>query len=101
LVPLEAVTERELHRQFGVNALGPILATQRAVKRFGDQGGSVTNVSSVASEKAMPNATGYAATTSALDSVGRSHAVELAARGIRVNAIAPGASRPKARMRPA
>jgi 3-oxoacyl-[acyl-carrier protein] reductase len=88
--PLEAVTEREFHRQFDVNVLGPILATQEAVKRFGDNGGSVINVSSVASQKAMPNATVYAATKSALDAIGRNHAVELAARGIRVNTIAPG-----------
>jgi 3-oxoacyl-[acyl-carrier protein] reductase len=88
--PLEAVTEREFYRQFDVNVLGPILATQEAVKRFGDNGGSVINVSSVASQKAMPNATVYAATKSALDAIGRNHAVELAARGIRVNTIAPG-----------
>jgi 3-oxoacyl-[acyl-carrier protein] reductase len=88
--PLEDVTEAEFHRQFNTNVLGTILATQEAVKRFGDKGGSVINVSSVASEHAMPNATVYAATKSALDSIGRNHAVELAARKIRVNTIAPG-----------
>ncbi len=88
--PLEDVTEAEYRRQFDTNVLGPILATQEAVKRFGDKGGSVINVSSVASEHAMPNATVYAATKSALDSIGRNHAVELAPRGIRVNTIAPG-----------
>ena len=88
--PLEDVTEAEFHRQFNTNVLGTILATQEAVKRFGDKGGSVINVSSVASEHAMPNATVYAATKSALDSIGRNHAVELAGRKIRVNTIAPG-----------
>ena len=88
--PLEDVTEAEFHRQFNTNVLGTILATQEAVKRFGNKGGSVINVSSVASEHAMPNATVYAATKSALDSIGRNHAVELAGRKIRVNTIAPG-----------
>jgi 3-oxoacyl-[acyl-carrier protein] reductase len=88
--PLEDVTDAEFHRQFNTNVLGTILATQEAVKRFGDRGGSVINVSSVASEHAMPNATVYAATKSALDSIGRNHAVELAGRKIRVNTIAPG-----------
>jgi len=88
--PLEDVTEAEYRRQFDTNVLGPILATQEAVKRFGDKGGSVINIGSVASEHAMPNATVYAATKNALDAIGRNHAVELAARKIRVNTIAPG-----------
>ena len=88
--PLEDVTEAEYRRQFDTNVLGPILATQEAVKRFGDKGGSVINIGSVASEHAMPNATAYAATKNALDAIGRNHAVELAARKIRVNTIAPG-----------
>ena len=88
--PLEDVTEAEYRRQFDTNVLGPILATQEALKHFGDKGGSVINISSVASEKAMPNATVYAATKNALDAIGRNHAVELAARKVRVNTIAPG-----------
>ena len=88
--PLEDVTEAEFHREFDTNVLGPILATQEAVKRFGDQGGSVINISSVASEKGMPNATIYGATKGALDQITRNHAIELAGRKIRVNAIAPG-----------
>ena len=38
----------------------------------------------------MANATVYGATKNALDAIGRNHAVELAARKIRVNTIAPG-----------
>src|ERR1700745_2305275 len=47
--PLEAVTEDEFHRQFNTNVLGLILATQEAAKHFGPGGGSVINVSSLAS----------------------------------------------------
>ncbi len=88
--PLEAVTEEEFHRQFNTNVLGPVLATREALGHFGPQGGSVINISSVVSEGRMPNATVYAATKSALDSITRGLSAELAARNIRVNTIAPG-----------
>jgi 3-oxoacyl-[acyl-carrier protein] reductase len=89
-LPLEDVTEVEFHREFDTNVLGPILATQQAVRRFGDEGGSVINISSVASTKGLANATVYGATKGALDQITRNHAVEFAPRRIRVNTIAPG-----------
>jgi 3-oxoacyl-[acyl-carrier protein] reductase len=49
LVPLEEITEDEFHRQFNINVLGTILATKEAVKHFGPKGGSVINISSIAS----------------------------------------------------
>ena len=88
--PLEAVTEAEFHREFNINVLGPILLTQEALSLFGERGGSVINVSSVVSTKPPPNAVVYAATKGALDTVTRALAVELAARKIRVNTLAPG-----------
>ena len=89
-VPLEAVTEAEFHREFNINVLGPILLTQAALSLFGERGGSVINVGSVVSTKPPPNAVVYAATKGALDTVTRALAVELAARKIRVNTLAPG-----------
>src|SRR5215470_2747582 len=47
--PLESITEDEFHRHFNTNVLGIILATREAVKYFGDNGGSVINIGSVAS----------------------------------------------------
>jgi 3-oxoacyl-[acyl-carrier protein] reductase len=88
--PLEDVTEAEFRRQFDTNVLGPILATREALKLFPPEGGSVINVSSIASEKGLPGATVYGATKGALDQVTRTHAIELAPRKIRVNTIAPG-----------
>lgn len=88
--PLEAVTESEFHREFNINVLGTILATKEALNYFSPGGGSVINLSSVASEKAVPNSVVYSATKSALDSVTRVLAKELGAKNIRVNAIAPG-----------
>jgi 3-oxoacyl-[acyl-carrier protein] reductase len=88
--PLEEVTEGEFHRQFNTNVLGSILATQEAVKYFGSEGGSVINISSVASLNGMPTTVVYSATKSALDSVTRVLAAELGPRKIRVNSINPG-----------
>ncbi|MEI9804035.1 MAG: glucose 1-dehydrogenase [Pseudolabrys sp.] len=88
--PLEAVTETEFHRQFNTNVLGSILTTQEAVNHFGNSGGSVINISSLASTHNMPATTVYSATKSALDSVTRVLANELAGKKIRVNTIAPG-----------
>jgi 3-oxoacyl-[acyl-carrier protein] reductase len=88
--PLEAVTENEFHQEFNTNVLGPIMTTREALKYFGPAGGSVINISSVASTKPMPNAVIYAATKSAVDSITRGLATELGARKIRVNTLAPG-----------
>jgi 3-oxoacyl-[acyl-carrier protein] reductase len=88
--PIEAVTETEFHRVFNTNVLGPILAIREAVKHFGSNGGSVINVSSVASQAAVPNSVVYSATKGAVDSVTRVLAQELGSRKIRVNTLAPG-----------
>jgi 3-oxoacyl-[acyl-carrier protein] reductase len=88
--PIEAVTEAEFHREFDVNVLGPILMIQEALKHFGPQGGSVINISSLASENPTPMLLVYAATKSAVDSITRVLARELGPRKIRVNTIAPG-----------
>ncbi|MER8366446.1 glucose 1-dehydrogenase [Mesorhizobium sp. M1348] len=88
--PLEAVTEAEFHREFDTNVLGIILTTQEAVKHFGPGGGSIINISSVASRNPQPNSLVYAATKGAVDTITLSMSRELGARNIRVNAIAPG-----------
>ena len=59
--PLEAVTEAEFHREFDINVLGMILATQEAVKHFGAEGGSVINLTSVAGTSAIPGSFVYSA----------------------------------------
>ena len=90
--PLEAITEAEFHRQFNTNVLGTILATQAAAKHFGEGGGSIVNLTSVASVGAMPTAGVYSASKSAVDTLTRIFAMELAPKKIRVNAVAPGAT---------
>lgn len=88
--PLENVTEEEFHREFNTNVLGPILTTQESVKQFGPEGGSIINISSVASSNPPAMGLVYSATKSAVDSLTRSLAMELGPRKIRVNTIAPG-----------
>jgi 3-oxoacyl-[acyl-carrier protein] reductase len=88
--PIEDVTENEFHRQFNTNVLGTLLATREAVKHFGNNGGSVINITSLASTGALPTASVYSATKSAVEAVTRVLAAELGPRRIRVNAIAPG-----------
>src|SRR6266478_2367545 len=88
--PLEEVTEDEFHRQFNINVLGVLLASREAVKFFGPDGGSIINISSVASTSPMPTAVVYSASKAAVDTITRVLAKELGPRKIRVNAINPG-----------
>jgi 3-oxoacyl-[acyl-carrier protein] reductase len=90
--PLQDSTEEEFHRQFTTNVLGVITATQEAAKYFGPNGGSIINISTIASVGYMPNSVIYAASKSAVDSVTRVTSIELAPKKIRVNSIAPGAT---------
>ncbi|MDQ6703450.1 MAG: glucose 1-dehydrogenase [Pseudomonadota bacterium] len=90
LLPLEEVTEEDFHRHFNINVLGLLLATQEAAKLFGDEGGSVINIGSVASDLNSPNSVVYTATKGAVNAVTRVLAKELGPRKIRVNSINPG-----------
>jgi 3-oxoacyl-[acyl-carrier protein] reductase len=88
--PLESLTEQDFHSHFDTNVLGAILAIQEAVKAFDGSGGSVINISTIASANPSPNTLLYSASKSAIDTITRELALELASKGIRVNAIAPG-----------
>jgi 3-oxoacyl-[acyl-carrier protein] reductase len=88
--PIEEVTEDEFHRQFNTNVLGVLLTSREAMKHFGSDGGSVINISSVASKSPPPAAVVYSATKGAVDTITRALAKELGPKNIRVNAINPG-----------
>ena len=88
--PLEEVTEDESHREFNINVLGVLLASREAMKYFGPDGGSVINISSIASTSPTPTAVVYSATKGAVDAITRVLANELGPKKIRVNAIKPG-----------
>jgi 3-oxoacyl-[acyl-carrier protein] reductase len=88
--PLEGITPNHFHRQFDLNVLGLLLATQEAAKQLGPEGGSVINISSVVATAAPPNMSVYSATKAAVNAVTRSLAQELGPRKVRVNSINPG-----------
>lgn len=88
--PIENVTEESFHRHFNINVLGPMLATQEALKHFAANGGSVINVSSVAAYNPPANTAVYSSTKAALDTITQVLAAELGPRKIRVNSLNPG-----------
>ena len=88
--PIQDITEEHFRKQFDVNVLGLLLATKEAVAHFDAAGGSIVNISSVASTLAPPSSAVYSATKAAVDAVTRSLAKELGPRNIRVNAVNPG-----------
>jgi 3-oxoacyl-[acyl-carrier protein] reductase len=87
---LEEITEESFHRQFNVNVLGLLLATQEGVKHFNPAGGSIINISSTTTSITPPATAVYTGTKGAVDAITRTLAKELAPRKIRVNAINPG-----------
>jgi 3-oxoacyl-[acyl-carrier protein] reductase len=88
--PIDAVTPEHFHKQFDLNVLGLILASQAAAKLFGPEGGNIINISSVVATAAPATSTVYSATKAAVDAVTKALAKELGPRKIRVNSVNPG-----------
>lgn len=87
---IDELTAEQFHHQFNTNVLGLLLTTQAAVKRFGENGGSVINIGSVVSRITPPGSSIYTATKGAVDAITQVLSKELGARKIRVNSINPG-----------
>ncbi len=88
--PLEKVTEEHFHKQFNLNVLGLILASQKAAEYFDSAGGCIINIGSGAGINPVPGASVYSATKAAVDAITKSLSKELGARKIRVNSLNPG-----------
>jgi 3-oxoacyl-[acyl-carrier protein] reductase len=89
-LPLQQITEEHFDRMFDLNVKGLLFATQAAAGAFGEHGGSIVNIGSVASLSPPPGGSVYSATKGAVDVITKSLAAELGPRNILVNAVLPG-----------
>ncbi|MBQ1031654.1 SDR family oxidoreductase [Micromonospora sp. C97] len=88
--PFTELRVEDLRRVVDVNLVGYVLCAQQAARRLTD-GGAIVNVSSAAATLGSPGEyVHYAAVKAATDTLTVGLAKELAPRGIRVNAVAPG-----------
>ena len=92
---LEAMDPARIERIFRVNVIGAFLCARAAIKRmstrYGGSGGAIVNLSSRAAQLGSPDEyIDYAASKGAIDTMTIGLAKEVAAEGIRVNAVRPG-----------
>jgi len=92
---VDEMSAERLERVFATNVVGSLLCAREAVRRMstrhGGKGGGIVNVSSVAASLGSPNEyVDYAASKGAIDTFTIGLAREVAAEGIRVNAVRPG-----------
>jgi NAD(P)-dependent dehydrogenase (short-subunit alcohol dehydrogenase family) len=92
---VDEIGEARLRRILGINVIGSVLCAGQAVRRMstakGGAGGRIVNVSSAAARHGSPaEYVDYAASKGAIDSFTIGLAKEVAAEGIRVNAVRPG-----------
>ena len=88
--PAMELTLRHWHWTMDINAAALLPMAQHAVPLMKDRGGHVIAVSSLGAVRAIPHYAAVGASKAALESLVRHLAVELAPRGIRVNAVSSG-----------
>lgn len=86
---IDAVTEDDFDHVTSVNAKAPFFIVKHALTRIRD-GGRIINISSGASRVASPLTIAYSMTKGAVNAFTRTLALELAPRGVTVNAVEPG-----------
>jgi glucose 1-dehydrogenase len=92
--PSEELSAEDFDKVLGVNLRGAFLCAREAIKRFlvAGEGGVVVNISSVHQLIPKPDYLGYSASKGGMQNLTRTLALEYAGRGIRINAIGPGAT---------
>ncbi|MFD7734412.1 SDR family NAD(P)-dependent oxidoreductase [Kitasatospora phosalacinea] len=88
--PLGGITADEFDRFMHVNLRAPLLLTQEALPHLEESSGTVINVTAAVGQRGWPWMSLYGSTKVGLDFLTRTWAGELASRGIRVAAVAPG-----------
>ena len=86
------VTDEDFQKVILTNVTSVFVFSREVVKCMIEKknGGVIINISSMAAQYGLPKVIGYSASKNAIDGMTRALAVELASKGIRVNAIAPG-----------
>ncbi len=90
ILPLAQASASHIAALFATNVIGPSLLTRAALPHLKAAGGTIINISSTFGHKAAAGLSHYAASKAALEHMTRCWALELAADGIRVNAVAAG-----------
>jgi NAD(P)-dependent dehydrogenase (short-subunit alcohol dehydrogenase family) len=87
--PFESETPQHYETTFNINVRGPYFQLQSLLPLLGNPS-SVVFTSSIAAQEGFAGASIYSATKAAIVSFGKTLAVEIAPRGIRVNVLSPG-----------
>lgn len=90
-VPLALSDIEQFNEMIDTNVRGPFYLCQYLEKSLAKRQGAITFISSAVVNNGLANASLYAVSKGALDSLCKSLAVELAPQGVRVNVISPGA----------
>lgn len=90
ILPLADADAGRVRDIFAINVIGPSLLARAALPHLKASRGAIVNISSTFGHKAAPALSHYAASKAALEHMTRCWALELAADGIRVNAVAAG-----------
>jgi len=87
---VESTTDAEWDGMMDINARAPFRLMRAAAPALGKSRGSIVNVSSVTGLRAFPGVLSYCVSKSAVDQLTRCAALDLAPKGVRVNAVNPG-----------